>query len=272
MADLQEEDPELPNLFMELASGTRFSILMSLSRKPTRLSSLSRELDTTAQDIFRNLNRMAKEGLVRKADGEFFITEYGMMVVKQFAYFAFMRKHREFFETHSITKSGVPDEFLLRLGELAAGEPIESVTAVFQRLKKIESSATASLKAMVPQAWPEEGVIFIDRASQGVQVQTIAGHNTIIPRDVVDSLGDKFNKLIRAGFFTTKMVEKIGVGIYVADGAHAALMFPRTTGEVDMTMLFVSQDSAFCRWCSDLFDHFWQKAKRFDLEKARVVD
>lgn len=79
----KEERPgeSISSLFMELASETRFAILMSLSKKPARLSSLSRELNTTAQDIFRNLNRMTEEGLVRKSDGEFSITEYGSMVV-----------------------------------------------------------------------------------------------------------------------------------------------------------------------------------------------
>jgi hypothetical protein len=39
-----------------------------------------------------------------------------------------------------------------------------------------------------------------------------------------------------------------------------------------MTTLFVSEDGNFCSWCSDLFDHFWQGAKRFDVKKTRLVD
>jgi predicted transcriptional regulator len=262
----------ISSLFMELASETRFSILMSLSKKSARLSSLSRELNTTAQDIFRNLNRMAEEGLVRKTDGEFSITDYGAMVVKQVPYFSFLRKHRKFFETHSLAGSEIPGKFLLRVGELADCSIINSVTAVFQRLKKLESCANTSIKVMVPQAWPEEGEIFIDRASQGVQVQTIVGHNTVIPRDVIETVGDTLNKMAKGGFFTTKMVEKVGLGIYISDDAQAALMFPRADGEVDMTMLFVSGDKEFCRWCSDLFDYFWQRAKRFDVKKTKVVE
>jgi predicted transcriptional regulator len=262
----------ISNLFMELASETRFSILMSLSKHPARLSSLSRELDTTAQDVFRNLNRMAKEGLVKKTDSEFSITEYGSLVVNQVPYFAFLRRHRKFFETHSLAVSGIPTSYLLRLGELAQCTTVNSVTEVFQRLKKIESGANTLVRAMVPQAWPEEGEIFIDRASHGVQVQTIVGHNTIMPKSVIDTVGETLEKLTKAGFFTTKMIEKIGIGIYLCDDALAGLMFPRREGEVDMTTLFVSEDSRFCSWCSDLFDHFWQRAKRFDVQKTRLVD
>ena len=267
-----EKDEPISNLFMELASETRFSILLSLSKHPARLSSLSRELDTTAQDVFRNLNRMAKEGLVKKSDGEFSITEYGSMVVNQVPYFAFLRRNRKFFETHSLAASGIPASYLLRAGELAPCTTINSVTEVFQRLKKIESGANSLLRAMVPQAWPEEGEIFIDKASQGVQVQAIVGHNTIVPKSVIETVGETLEKLTKAGFFTTKMIEKVGIGIYVCDSALAGLMFPRMDGEVDMTTLFVSEDEGFCSWCSDLFDHFWQQAKRFDVKKTRLVD
>jgi predicted transcriptional regulator len=142
----EQAGQSISSLFMELASETRFSILMSLDKKSARLSSLSRELNTTAQDIFRNLNRMAEEGLVRKSDGEFSITDYGAMVVKQVPYFSFLRKHRKFFETHSLAGSEIPGKFLLRVGELADCSIINSVTAVFQRLKKLESCANTSIK------------------------------------------------------------------------------------------------------------------------------
>jgi predicted transcriptional regulator len=105
-----------------------------------------------------------------------------------------------------------------------------------------------------------------------VQVQAMVGHNTIVPKSVIDTVGDTLEKLTKGGFFTTKMIEKVSIGIYICDNAQAGVMFPRKEGEVDMTTLFVSEDSRFCSWCSDLFDHFWQGAKRFDLKKTRLVD
>ncbi|HUG97322.1 MAG TPA: helix-turn-helix domain-containing protein, partial [Nitrososphaera sp.] len=89
-------------LFMELASETRFSILASLSKKPAKLSSLSRELDITVQDVHRNLNRLAQEGLVKRSDGTFYLTEYGRVVIKQVPGLLFMKRHRELFEDHSL--------------------------------------------------------------------------------------------------------------------------------------------------------------------------
>ncbi len=257
---------------MELASETRLSILMSLYKKPSRLSSLSRELNTTVQDVYRNLNRMTGEGLVTKGDGMFSITEYGMMVVNQVPYFTFMKKHHLFFESHSITRSGIPAKFLLRVGELAECEMVSSVTAVFQRLKKMESGANRSLKALVAQAWPEEGQIFIDRASQGINVFAITGHNTVLPVSVAETVANSLEKLASAGFFKPKMIEKVSVAIYVVDDTQAAIIFPNKGGEVDMTTLFVSEDRMFCDWCSDVFEYFWQGAKRSDTKKMKLVE
>jgi predicted transcriptional regulator len=270
-SDIGEASP-ISSLFMELASETRFSIMMSLYKKPSKLSSLSRELNTSVQDVYRNLNRMAAEGLVAKGDGMFRITEYGMMVVSQVPYFTFLKKHQQFFESHSIAKSGVPTKFLRRAGELVECELVGSVTAVFQRLKKLESSANRSLKAMVAQAWPEEGQIFIDRASSGVDVFTITGHNTILPTNVLDTVVASLEKLAAAGFFKPRMIEKVGVAIYLADDEQAALMFPNRGGEVDMTALFTSEDTTFCDWCSDVFEYFWQGAQRSDMKKMKLVE
>ena len=104
-----------------------------------------------------------------------------------------------------------------------------------------------SKKAMVPQAWPKEGEIFIDRASHGAQVQTIADHNNIIPKDVMEIVDNTSSKMAKGEFLNTKMVKKVGLGICISDDVHAALMFPRASGEVDMATLFVSGDSEFCR-------------------------
>jgi predicted transcriptional regulator len=98
---LEEEDFDesalISELFMELASETRFSILTSLNNKPAKLSSLSRELGTTTvQDVYRNLNRLMREGLVKRADGVFDVTEYGKVVMKQVPDFMIMKKYRKF--------------------------------------------------------------------------------------------------------------------------------------------------------------------------------
>ena len=135
MNQTSDETSLASELFMELASETRLSILASLNERPAKLSSLSREVNTTVQDVYRNLNRLVQEGLVRREDGMFRVTEYGMLVMKQIPDFMFMKKNKKFFEAHSLV-GVIPDKFLQRIGALYNCKTVNSATAVFKSLKK----------------------------------------------------------------------------------------------------------------------------------------
>lgn len=271
MEEASDDSSLASELFMELASETRFSILSSLSRKPAKLSSLSRELDTTVQDVHRNLNRLVQEGLVKRLDGTFYATEYGMIVMKQIPDLLVMKKHGKFFDDHSLA-GAIPDKFIQRIGALQECRAVSSVTAVFQALKKLQSSSKDSLRIIVSQAWPEEGEILIDRASHGVSVSALVGHNTIFPRNVVENILPKIEALIAKGIFERRMVERVNVALFIADDEGAAIAFPNAKGEVDMNTMFIGEDPVFCEWCSDYFDYLWKDSRPFSLSKIKVAE
>jgi predicted transcriptional regulator len=267
-----DNSPAAAELFMQLASETRLSILTSVHKKPAKLSSLSRDLNITVQDVYRNLNRLMEEGLVRRSDGVFYLTEYGIVVMKQIDSFLVMKKHREFFKEHSV--AGVmPDKFLQRIGALQNCKVVNTVTAVLQKLKELESSAAKSLKLMVSQAWPEEGEIMLDKAGSGVEISVIVGHNTIFPKNVAENIAPRVEKLASKGIIKGEMVEQVNMDVYIADNARAAVMFPNAKGEVDMNTMFVGEDLIFCEWCSDYFDYMWQRSsKPVNPRKLKIVE
>ena len=272
MEQTSDKTSRASELFMELASETRLSILTYLNERPAKLSSLSREVNTTVQDVYRNLNRLVEEGLVRRStDSMFHLTEYGKIVMKQIPDFMFMKENKKFFEDHSLV-GVIPDKFLQRIGALYNCKTVSSATAVFQSLKKMQSSATKSLKIIVSQAWPEEGEILIDRANHGVKIFALVGQNTIFPKNVIEDIMPKVNTLISKGIMERRMIEKVRVATFIVDDREAALMFPHTKDEVDMTTLLVSRDSDFCEWCTDYFDHEWRDSKPFDMKKIKVVE
>ena len=105
--------------------------MASVHKKPGKLSSLSRDLNITVQDVYRNLNRLMEDGLIRRSDGVFYLTEYGIVVMKQIDGFLVMKKHREFFKEHSI--AGVmPDKFLQRIGALQNCKVVNTVKLFFR--------------------------------------------------------------------------------------------------------------------------------------------
>jgi predicted transcriptional regulator len=264
-----DEEKLASELFMELASELRCSILMSVSKNPAKLSYLSRQLDATVQDIHRNVNRLMGGGLVRKReDGKIHLTEYGRLVTKQIAYFTFIKKHEKFFESHIL--GDIPQKFVQRVGALQNCEFVSSVTVVMERLKKLESGTKKQLRIMVSQAWADEGRIIIELSMHGVQVLSIMGRNTIIPNEIVESIGKSIEKMPASQRMQTKMVENVVVALYISD-EQASVMFPDIRGEIDMGAIFIGNDPAFYEWCNDLFDHYWQSGGYFDPRKATVV-
>ena len=179
-----------------------------------------------------------------------------------------MRKHAKFFTQHKI--DGIPEKFVQRIGALQSCKLVRSVTAVMEKLKKLESGTKNHLKIMVSQARTEEGRILFELSMQGVELSIIVGHNTIFTDETVEMVA-KFREKVPANERThNKMVEKVDVALYIADG-QAAVMFPNTTGEIDMNALFLGSDVAFYEWCNDVFHHYWERAGYFDIKKTTRV-
>ena len=268
MHDPSEGEILASELFMELASELRCSILMSVSRKPVKLSTLARELDSSVQDVHRNVNRLTDIGLVKRENVEIRLTEYGRLVTKQIPYFVFMKKHRKFFEEHTL--GDIPEKFVQRIGALQNCELVHSVAAVMERLKKLESGTKKQLRLMASQAWAEEGRIIIELSMHSIEVLVMVGKNTIFPKEIIDSIGRLIEKMPANQKMQTKMVEKVDLALYISD-EQAAVMFPNMKGEIDMSAIFIGSDPAFYEWCNDLFNHYWERGGYFDVSKATVV-
>jgi predicted transcriptional regulator len=109
-----------------------------------------------------------------------------------------MKKCKEFFNDHSLADV-VPDKFLQGMGALQNCKTVNNVTAVLQKLKELESSASKSLKVMAPQALPEEGEIFLDKVGLAVEIYVLAGYNTLMPKNVPEDIAPRFQKLASKG-------------------------------------------------------------------------
>jgi predicted transcriptional regulator len=269
-----KDDIIISELFSEFASETRCSILMSLYMKPSKISSLARELYITPQEAFRNINRLMEANLIKRGNddlgnsGVFSLTELGGLVIRQFPYFLVIRKYQEVLEDHTI--ESVPDKFVHRLGVLKNCIVINNVTAVFEKLKKLEINTKKCLRIMVAEAWPEEGRILADRASNGVDVLAMFGSNTVFPKEVIDNVIPTIDRLEKSGKIKRRMLDTVKLAIYISD-SESAVMLPNLKGEVDMTMLIVGKDITFNEWCLDMFNYFWELAGPARLDKVKVV-
>ena len=79
--------------FLELASEQRLRILHSLSSKPFGVTQLATKLDSTAQEIHRNLDRLSKSGFTKKGLHEKYeITTQGKIMLSQMSLVKFLTK------------------------------------------------------------------------------------------------------------------------------------------------------------------------------------
>src|SRR2546430_5449170 len=148
--DDSKESQLASDLFMELASDTRYEILKLLYDKPAHATKIANTLKLTKQDTHRNTARLTQIGLIKKdAEGFFLLTEFGKAISSQLPYFQFLNKNKEFFENRTL--GNVPEKFIHRLGELENTQLVSSVAKVLARLRKMESSSKNQFKLMSTQ-------------------------------------------------------------------------------------------------------------------------
>lgn len=250
---------DLSDLFMELASGTRCSILQMLKEKPARTNKLAKDLGLTVQETHRNTSRLADAGIITKdTEGMFLLTEFGRLVVEQVGYYQFLQKHRGFFEDHACD---LPPKFRQRLAAFRDCQLVTKVTNVQQALKKMESGAGSQIRLIVSQAWEDEGKVLLDRAKNGVKIWTIFGFESTMPDEIVEKIQKKLTSYVQKGVLEQKIVDgSVKVAVYVAD-KKSAVMFPNKKGEIDMNTMFVGETEEFYEWCIDYFQYMWAIAK-----------
>jgi predicted transcriptional regulator len=118
-------------VFLELASGMRRSILIALDGKKLKLSQLAESLDMTIQESHRQFARLANAGLLRKdSEGLLSLTACGKIVAKQIPCFDFLERNELYFRDHSFGE--LPLKFIQRLAALNNSEPIDGVVAVLE--------------------------------------------------------------------------------------------------------------------------------------------
>ena len=98
-----EEQEGVEKLFFELSSGNRLSILREVQREDLKTMEITRRLDLTGTEAFRQLHRLSDSNLVqRRPDGSYSITNYGRLVLHLSSAYELLYRHSEYFLTHDI--------------------------------------------------------------------------------------------------------------------------------------------------------------------------
>ena len=89
-------------LLFELSNEDRYNILQTLKTENNNVTNIARILSLTTQESSRHLNRLAEHGLIEKTlTGEYTLTEYGLLVLRQAEGLIFASSNRNYYQTHN---------------------------------------------------------------------------------------------------------------------------------------------------------------------------
>ena len=258
------------NEFLELASEQRLAILLRLNEQKSKVSVLAKELDATVPEVFRNFERLVKAELITKdSDGSYGITAYGKIVCSQVPSLQFLSRNRKYFKNHDF--GDVPQKFLQRVGALLEGEQIKGFVKVMEQWKDVYKNANEYICNILFEVPYTADLLepLVKRIGNGVKLRSILSETAIIPkerRQMLDKLG--FKKLIEQGRIERKMKKNVSAMV-ILNEKEACVMFPKISGEVDISEGFYGNSSAFQEWCLDYFNYCWDVAGPFQESKLK---
>jgi predicted transcriptional regulator len=263
-------------IFTELASSQRLSIIFTISYQRLRLSTLAKSLNLTMQEVHRNTNRLMDAGIIKKnAEGVFSLTTFGNAIVKQIPIFDFISSNKDYFSDHQL--GDIPMKFIQRMGALRGGRFISGFVSVIETWKRLYNEANEYIFGILPQIPLELIQTVIPKIKDdGIKFNYILPRNAIVPKIRADlQKRHGYVELLKQGIIERRMMEKMEVAV-VLNEKQATVMFPTLKGETDMNSMFLSNNAKSCddlfhEWCLDFFRYCWHKSKFFDEGKLIEV-
>lgn len=242
-----EESEDISKVLFELASTRRASILFEVEKKSLKMQQIANLLDITATEACRHLQRLTDSNLLdRKGDGTYSVTEFGNLAIGFLSGFDFILKNKSYFLQHAT--SGLPYEFVNRLGELSLGTFSGSVLASFNQIRKMVFEAEEYILVMADQVDSSHVQATNEKVANGLKFQFIMEKSLARTAKITPEF-EKYKQ--------RKYLDHI-FGAILVNEKEAYVALRGINGLIDYSGFFGSDDR-FRKWCTDLFNHYWEK-------------
>jgi predicted transcriptional regulator len=239
------------NLLFELSHEDRIRIFFELQKDPMKLTHLSEKLDLKVQETSRHLSRLSDAKLISKnVEGFYHLTPYGEHIMKLLPGFDFLCKHRKYFTTHE--SSHLPNPFVSRIGELENCSFTDDVMVAFHKVNTLIEEAGEYVWIISSQILMSTLSYLEAAIKRGVKFRLI------LPEGLIPPPGFKPIPII-PNRIERRMLEKVDIVIVMSEKI-ARIAFPTADGKMDH-IGFGSTDEMSHKWCKDLFEYYWKKAK-----------
>ena len=246
-----EEDVEISKVLFELASNRRANILFEVEKEDLKMRQIAKSLDMTVTETFRHLQRLSEAKLVeKKVEGTYSITSLGSLATGFLSGFNFILNNGKYFLEHHV--SGLPYEFVNRLGELSAGEFCGDTLLAMNRTRKMVYDAEEYIWAMAEQSESSHTPVANEKVSKGLKLKFIMQQNlakTIQITPEIEHLKER------------KYLERICATLLITE-KESVVNLRRHNGEMDYVGFF-GTDEKFLKWTRDLFIYYWERAEQW---------
>lgn len=239
------------NLLFELSHEDRLLIFFQLQKDAMKLTHLSEKLDLKVQETSRHLSRLSDAKLISKdVEGFYHLTPYGEHVIKLLPGFEFLCKHSNYFTTHKAFH--LPEPFVSRIGELEECTFTDDVMVAFHKVNTLIEEAKEYVWILSSQILMST-LSYLERAvKRGVKFMLI------LPDDLVPPPGFKPIPYI-PNRIERRTLKRVDVVIVMSE-KKARIAFPTADDKMDH-IGFGSTGEMSHKWCKDLFEYYWEKAK-----------
>jgi len=243
------------DVLFEISNEDRHNMLLQLADKAKNVTRLSKILGLSLTETSRHLSRICEVGLTHKdVDGLYYISSFGRLFLSQLQGAEFVSKHREYFNTHSLT--GLPLEFIGRLGELNNSIYVDDVMVVFKNIENMMQTAEEYIWRLTDRFLMIFLPHILSATRRGVEYRLVYPKDMVFPPDVNQTA--QLREARDEGSFSAKSMEGSCVFLTLSEKEVAAVSFPTLDGRFEYWG-FTSTDKQVHKWCKNLFQYYWEK-------------
>lgn len=248
----------LSKLLFELSGSTRLEILHALETAPLTFTKIADQMKITSSEASRQIERLSGMNLIEKlAAGSYAITPLGRLMLSFLPGIDFVYKNSDFFLTHDTAK--VPRELVMRFGDLSGARfingTIEAMNFMQERMRNVERYHCGMVDGLIDSIVP----MVIERAKSGVIFRAILPETY---REKISMIVDECrtaDATIPPHAIEIRTLPTISICGAVTDRG-GGFKLPFTDGSMDHSTMVVGNDPLFCKWCRDLYAHYWERA------------
>jgi predicted transcriptional regulator len=253
------------------SSRLKIQILLSLLQKNEPLSALREVTGSTSQALIPKIRSLESQTLIEARSHEYFLTPFGKIIAEKVADFvnimAGINRHKEFWSTHDL--SGLPEEFLSRIGDLQETEvkldtQVDILTVYSNYLRIVKEAAYIHGISCVMS--PGLAETLSDRVVAGIPVELIVNEDVtnILKQEPYIGALKHLTNFPNFKVWVTK--ENRMVGLTVTDKYISLGLFKLDGKLYDSSSDLFSGDPYAVAWGEDLFRYYRERSKQLEIE------